>query len=265
MKKRLLSLFLCATALISLFSINSFASFNSISSIYENKNQNTTTINTMSEYEIAVQESLQFQRSGQSGEDPLAAYERAFKKLCELPADMLMNNGYSSEEVSLMKAYLSGSVSFDVAAMRASASLSSDLRCTKHTSTQYTCVYSWEWDKIPAGEDTAGYALTMVGINENSQSIETKKVAQNSSVYYYYIKTNYPVTPRQKRSRCRSNRGIIDSPTPLFTPFCRFRYRSRGQIHSHQYPRTSSTNDPFLKWFSYASRMTRIAMSTSPF
>ncbi len=86
-------------------------------------------------------------------------------------------------------------------------------------------------------------------------------VAKGSSI----IKTNYPVTPRQKRSRCRSNRGIIDSPTPLFTPFCRFRYRSRGQIHSHQYPRTSSTNDPFLKWFSYASRMMRIAMSTSPF
>lgn len=63
----------------------------------------------------------------------------------------------------------------------------------------------------------------------------------------FMVKTNYPVTPRQKRSRCRSNRGIIDSPTPLFTPFCRFRYRSRGQIHSHQYPRTSSTNDPFLK------------------
>lgn len=79
------------------------------------------------------------------------------------------------------------------------------------------------------------------------------------------MKTNYPVTQRQKRSRCRSNRGIIDSPTPLFTPFCRFRYRSRGQIRSHQYPRTSSTNDPFLKWFSYASRMMRIAMSTSPF
>ena len=79
------------------------------------------------------------------------------------------------------------------------------------------------------------------------------------------MKTNYPVTPRQKRSRCRSNRGIIDSPTPLFTPFCRFRYRSRGQIRSHQYPRTSSTNDPFLKWFSYASRMMRIAMSTSSF
>ena len=79
------------------------------------------------------------------------------------------------------------------------------------------------------------------------------------------IKTNYPAIPGQKRSRCRSNRGIIDSPTPLFTPFCRFRYRSRGQIYSHQYPRTSSTNDPFLKWFSYASRMMRIAMSTSPF
>lgn len=83
--------------------------------------------------------------------------------------------------------------------------------------------------------------------------------------FEFIIKTNYPVTPRQKRSRCRSNRGIIDSPTPLFTPFCRFRYRSRGQTHSHQYPRTSSTNDPFLKWFSYTFRMMRIAMSTSPF
>ena len=95
--------------------------------------------------------------------------------------------------------------------------------------------------------------------------------AHNKELVFYerqkeiILKTNYPVTPRQKRSRCRSNRGIIDSPTPLFTPFCRFRYRSRGQIHSHQYPRTSSTNDPFLKWFSYASRMMRIAMSTSPF
>ena len=51
----------------------------------------------------------------------------------------------------------------------------------------------------PAGEDTAGYALTMVGINENSQSIETKKVAQNSSVYYYnedgtYYKYETPST-----------------------------------------------------------------------
>ena len=51
---------------------------------------------------------------------------------------------------------------------------------------------------------------------------------------FYYIKTNYPVTPRQKRSRCRSNRGIIDSPTPLFTPFCRF--RSVSYTHLPVYP-----------------------------
>ena len=94
---------------------------------------------------------------------------------------------------------------------------------------------------------------------------ERAQLKQSVSRLVTILKTNYPVTPRQKRSRCRSNRGIIDSPTPLFTPFCRFRYRSRGQIRSHQYPRTSSTNDPFLKWFSYASRMMRIAMSTSPF
>ena len=104
-------------------------------------------------------------------------------------------------------------------------------------------------------------ALEMGELEMNRWQSYQKLKAEND----YMEKTNYPVTPRQKRSRCRSNRGIIDSPTPLFTPFCRFRYRSRGQIRSHQYPRTSSTNDSFLKWFSYASRMMRIAMSTSPF
>lgn len=108
------------------------------------------------------------------------------------------------------------------------------------------------------GDGTIGLRF----IRDWSMSADTSLLPE---VIRLYNKTNYPVTPRQKRSRCRSNRGIIDSPTPLFTPFCRFRYRSRGQTHSHQYPRTSSTNDPFLKWFSYTSRMMRIAMSTSPF
>lgn len=108
---------------------------------------------------------------------------------------------------------------------------------------------------------------TKTSKNQKSRLPENRSAdfGKSEGNYNNIIKTNYLVIPGQKRSRCRSNRGIIDSPTPLFTPFCRFRYRSRGQIHSHQYPRTSSTNDPFLKWFSYASRMTRIAMSTSPF
>ena len=112
------------------------------------------------------------------------------------------------------------------------------------------------------------YSKKMIELAKRRQSQYAKQIefcVADATDRKSILKTNYPVTPRQKRSRCRSNRGIIDSPTPLFTPFCRFRYRSRGQIHSHQYPRTSSTNDPFLKWFSYASRMMRIAMSTSPF
>ena len=109
---------------------------------------------------------------------------------------------------------------------------------------------------------TGDFSITM---EELRTAIKNKKKIYIFIAKDVYIKTNYPAIPGQKRSRCRSNRGIIDSPTPLFTPFCRFRYRSRGQIYSHQYPRTSSTNDPFLKWFSYASRMMRIAMSTSPF
>lgn len=107
--------------------------------------------------------------------------------------------------------------------------------------------------------------------SNSSRPLFSVKISESVRLYQPYyaskniMKTNYPVILGQKRSRCRSNRGIIDSPTPLFTPFCRFRYRSRGRICSPQYPRTSSTNDPFLKWFSYASRMMRIAMSTSPF
>ena len=110
-----------------------------------------------------------------------------------------------------------------------------------------------------------GVLLEVTITNQVSTGSDTPSQKIEDGVVDSIIKTNYLVIPGQKRSRCRSNRGIIDSPTPLFTPFCRFRYRSRGQIHSHQYPRTSSTNDPFLKWFSYTSRMMRIAMSTSPF
>ena len=121
------------------------------------------------------------------------------------------------------------------------------------------------WDEISPKEE-AEYLATQDKIQLNDGLLTELQIDVLTKRDREIItKTNYPVTPRQKRSRCRSNRGIIDSPTPLFTPFCRFRYRSRGQIHSHQYPRTSSTNDPFLKWFSYASRMMRIAMSTSPF
>mgnify|MGYP000553934190 CR=1 FL=1 len=121
------------------------------------------------------------------------------------------------------------------------------------------------WDEISPKEE-AEYLATQDKIQLNDGLLTELQIDVLTKREREIItKTNYPVTPRQKRSRCRSNRGIIDSPTPLFTPFCRFRYRSRGQIHSHQYPRTSSTNDPFLKWFSYASRMMRIAMSTSPF
>lgn len=112
--------------------------------------------------------------------------------------------------------------------------------------------------------DSLEEARSAMGLTEQELCLAVGQL-RDALTRYFIMKTNYPVTPRQKRSRCRNNRGIIDSPTPLFTPFCRFRYRSRGQIHSHQYPRTSSTNDPFLKWFSYASRMMRIAMSTSPF
>lgn len=121
------------------------------------------------------------------------------------------------------------------------------------------------WDEISPKEE-AEYLATQDKIQLNDGLLTELQIDVLTKREREIItKTNYPVTPRQKRSRCRSNRGIIDSPTPLFTPFCRFRYRSRGQIRSHQYPRTSSTNDPFLKWFSYASRMMRIAMSTSPF
>ena len=111
------------------------------------------------------------------------------------------------------------------------------------------------------------YAMNYFMTQKGREQIREKAVS-TSGLYklsVYIVKTNYPAIPGQNRSWGRSNRGIIDSPTPLFIPFCRFRYRSRGQIYSHQYLRTSSTNDPFLKWFSYASRMMRIAMSTSPF
>ncbi len=56
-----------------------------------------------------------------------------------------------------------------------------------------------------------------------STGASAAEIAKWTNHFGNIMKTNYPVILGQKRSRCRSNRGIIDSPTPLFTPFCRFR------------------------------------------
>lgn len=43
----------------------------------------------------------------------------------------------------------------------------------------------------------------------------------------YILKTQNPAISGLERQRCRSSQVITDSPTPLFTPFCRFKHRSK--------------------------------------
>ena len=43
----------------------------------------------------------------------------------------------------------------------------------------------------------------------------------------YIMKTQNPAISGLERQRCRSSQVITDSPTPLFTPFCRFKHRSK--------------------------------------
>lgn len=182
MKKRIISLTFLLAFLFST-SLPSYALDN-----YDGRNNDLDTVTSISEYQMAQNETRELSGNAQ-GPTPLEEYEIAFRKLAEMDSDVLSNCGYSDEEITLMKAYLNGEVSFDEAASRAATVLTATLSCPVHTSTQYTASYYWSWDKLPTGLNQDAFALSMVGFNGNGIAIGGVYTLQSSSVRYYLENT----------------------------------------------------------------------------
>jgi len=165
--------------------------------VYEG-NDSTTTITT--EYEAVLEQSKIYnQQRSARGIDPLVEFEKGFTKRAALSEAELKGMGYSKEEITALKEYLKGNISFEAAATRASADLTATLTNSKHTTTRYTCKYSWSWDKTPIGLGEDAFALAMSGIDSKSKAFETKKMSSSASVSFHYTdgtfyKTETPST-----------------------------------------------------------------------
>lgn len=148
-------------------------------------NDSTTTVTT--EYEAVLEQSRVYnQQRSARGIDPLVEFEKGFTERAAFSELELKGMGYSKEEIAVLKEYLKGNISLENAATRASAKLTASLTNSKHTTTQYTCKYSWSWDKTPVGLGEDGFALAMSGIDSKSKHFETKKMSSTASISYNY-------------------------------------------------------------------------------
>lgn len=149
--------------------------------------ENSKIVKVRTEYEMAIlaTERMEAIQSRTASLTPLEEYEIGFSELAAESRESLIACGYSDEQVDAMKAYLDGELSFEEAATRASAELTTTLECLKHTKSKYTVEYSWEWDQRPSKHNEECVALGLLGIDEDSDSFETVIVSKSARIEYY--------------------------------------------------------------------------------
>lgn len=142
---------------------------------------------SISEYQLAIKQTHDNTVSKMTTADktPLEQYKDAFDLRAKEDSDTLKGMGYSDNEIQLLQDYLKGICTFEEAASRASAVLTSDLSCSEYTKTKYTVRYDWVWDKTPVGLGQDGFSIAAYGIDEQSSGFFTKLDSSLASVAYY--------------------------------------------------------------------------------
>lgn len=150
---------------------------------------------TISEYQMAINETAENNLSQTNSEvkTPLQEYKESFDARAQLDTTVLTGMGYTKEEIEVLQKYNEGKYTFEEAASRASAVLTTTLTCPTHTSQLYTLKYEWLWDKTPSGLGIDGIGLGAVGFDSENLSIGTVSNEQTTyaHVYYYYLDGTY--------------------------------------------------------------------------
>ncbi len=151
-------------------------------------------IEVFSEYEAfvnALQEEDGGRGRSESARRALAEYENTIAKRAKLPDETLRKYGYTAEQIALLKAYDAGVLRFAEIAADTSATLTTWLTCSVHTTTEYTITYEWCWNILPAYAGDASVALTYDGITGSSSGLEPLLSSYRSRVNYFYVDRGY--------------------------------------------------------------------------
>ncbi len=141
-----------------------------------------------SEYDMLLQKVEELEAEDASAADTLLSkYEEEIWRRAGLSQETLLQYGYSEDEITLLKAYRDGTLSFEEAALLTSAELEADLRTTQRSATSYALRYDWEWDKVPTGLGEDGVALTYYGIDANNDGFNIRLASYESEVNYYTL------------------------------------------------------------------------------
>ena len=185
MKKRMVSFFISLAICFSLINTSIFAYGGEVA-------DNIFLLEPKSEYQMAIeatikQAELQQDDSDENNKTPLDFFKEAFDERANLSPEILEDMGYTDDDICILQSYSNGLCTFEEAATRASAMISSYFSCPIHNSDEYVVRYTWEWNKMPVniGEDV--FTLAYVGIDDQSQALVSKVNDASAAVEYYYM------------------------------------------------------------------------------
>lgn len=139
-----------------------------------------------SEYDMLLQKAEELaEEDTPAAADLVREYENEIRRRANLPQETLLQYGYSEDEITLLKAYIAGELSFEEIAPLTAADLEANLRATMRSAERYALRYDWEWDKVPVGLGEDGVALAYYGLDANNDTFNIRLADYVSVVNYY--------------------------------------------------------------------------------
>lgn len=115
------------------------------------------------EFELVQQASAEWESSSTAASDPMKTYRRLFMQQCRKDADELRRDGYSEDEIALMRDCGKGNASYEDVAAQVSPAVTETLQYVKSEGVQQDFRYSFLWDKTPLRQVDAVFGLDVFG------------------------------------------------------------------------------------------------------
>lgn len=118
-------------------------------------------------------------------------FEEGFLEQSKLPEEVLLNFGYTEEQVKLIKNYDGSPITRDSAMVRASASISAGVTLNTSSTSRYKFTYSWVWSGKPISNGTDICAMRWAAYSSSGGPLGASIGTTDSNVEYYDFYGNF--------------------------------------------------------------------------
>lgn len=112
-------------------------------------------------------------------------FEEGFLEQSKLPEEVLLNFGYTEEQVKLIKNYDGSPITRDSAMVKASATIGAGVTLNTSSTSRYKFTYSWVWTGKPISNGTDICAMRWSAYSSSGSPLGASIGTTDSSVEYY--------------------------------------------------------------------------------